>query len=198
MYENYEGEILVNDKEIREYDFIEYMLMLSVVFQDFRLFAFTIRDNVTAFRRKKADLEEIYKIAGVDKWLDKLDKKDETYIYKMFVEDGVEPSGGEGQKLAIARALYKDAPIVVLDEPTAALDPISEYEVYKNFDKLVQNKTAVYISHRLSSCRFCDRIIVFDDGKLIEEGTHEELVALEKGFYSNMYKTQAKQYNLHT
>ena len=198
LYENYEGEILVNDKEIREYDFIEYMLMLSVVFQDFRLFAFTIRDNVTAFRRKKADLEEIYKIAGVDKWLDKLDKKDETYIYKMFVEDGVEPSGGEGQKLAIARALYKDAPIVVLDEPTAALDPISEYEVYKNFDKLVQNKTAVYISHRLSSCRFCDRIIVFDDGKLIEEGTHEELVALEKGFYSNMYKTQANQYNLHT
>lgn len=196
LYDNYEGEILVNGKDAREYDFVEYMKMLSVVFQDFRLFAFTVKENVTVFKDKDIDLKETYKIAGIDKWIESLEDKDNTYIYKMFVENGVEPSGGEGQKLAIARALYKDSPIVILDEPTAALDPISEYEVYMNFDKLVENKTAVYISHRLSSCRFCDRIIVFNDGRLIEEGTHQELLNLENGFYANMYRTQAKQYNL--
>ena len=112
----------------------------------------------------------------------------------MFVENGIEPSGGEGQKLAIARALYKNAPIVVLDEPTAALDPISEYEVYKNFDKLVYGKTAIYISHRLSSCRFCDRIIVFNDGSIVEEGSHDELMKNTDGLYFKMYSTQAKHY----
>lgn len=196
LYDNYEGQILINGKDAQEYDFVEYMKMLSVVFQDFRLFAFTIKENVTVFNDKDIDLKETYKVAGIDTWIDSLDNKDETYIYKMFVENGIEPSGGESQKMAIARALYKNAPIVVLDEPTAALDPISEYEVYMNFDKLVENKTAVYISHRLSSCRFCDRIIVFNDGELIEEGTHDELYNLENGFYANMYKTQAKQYNI--
>ena len=112
----------------------------------------------------------------------------------MFVENRIEPSGGESQKLAIARALYKNAPIVVLDEPTAALDPISEYEVYKNFDKLVHGKTAIYISHRLSSCRFCDRIIVFHNGSIEEEGSHEELMKNTNGLYYHMYSTQAKHY----
>ncbi len=196
LYDDYEGEILVNDKNVKEYSFAEYMDLLSVVFQDFRLFAFTIKENVTVFNNKDIDLNETYKIAGIDKWIDNLENYDDTYIYKFFVENGIEPSGGESQKLAIARALYKNSPIVVLDEPTAALDPISEYEVYMNFDKLVENKTAVYISHRLSSCRFCDRIIVFNDGQIIEEGTHEELYNLENGFYANMYKTQAKQYDL--
>ena len=194
LYDNYEGEILVNGKDAREYNIVEYMKMLSVVFQDFRLFAFTIKENVTVFDDKNTDLEEIYKIAGIDKWIDSLDEKDQTYIYKMFVENGIEPSGGESQKLAIARALYKNAPIVVLDEPTAALDPISEYEVYKNFDKLVYGKTAIYISHRLSSCRFCDRIIVFNNGTITEEGSHEELMKNTDGLYYNMYSTQAKHY----
>lgn len=112
----------------------------------------------------------------------------------MFEEDGVEPSGGQGQKLAIARALYKDSPIVVLDEPTTALDPIAENEVYMNFDKLVNDKTAIYISHRLSSCKFCDRIIVFEGGQIIEEGSHDDLMNLENGFYANMFNTQASQY----
>lgn len=196
LYDNYEGEILLNGKDAREYDFVEYMKLLSVVFQDFRLFAFTLQENVTVFQEKDIDLKEIYQIAGIDDWIESLEEKDQTYLYKMFVENGIEPSGGQGQKLAIARALYKDAPVVILDEPTAALDPLSEYEVYQNFDKLVKNKTAVYISHRLSSCRFCDRIIVFNGGRLIEEGTHEELLGLENGFYANMYMTQAKQYNL--
>ena len=194
LYDNYEGEILINGKDVREYDFVEYVKMLSVVFQDFRLFAFTVKENVTVFEDKNIDMEEIYKIAGIDEWIESLEEKDQTYIYKMFVENGIEPSGGESQKLAIARALYKNAPIVVLDEPTAALDPISEYEVYKNFDKLVHGKTAIYISHRLSSCRFCDRIIVFNDGSIVEEGSHEELMKNTSGLYYNMYCTQAKHY----
>lgn len=196
LYDNYEGEIFVNDKNAKDYNFVEYMKILSVVFQDFRLFAFTLKENVTVFDEKDINLKDIYRIAGIEDWIESLDEKDDTYIYKMFDESGVEPSGGESQKLAIARALYKNAPLVILDEPTAALDPISEYEVYRNFDKLVENKTAVYISHRLSSCKFCDRIVVFNDGRLIEEGTHDELLTLENGFYANMYKTQAKQYNL--
>lgn len=196
LYDDYEGEILINGINIKKYSFEDYVKLLSVVFQDFRLFAFTIKENVTIFEEKEINLDETYQISGISQWIDSLEDGEDTYIYKYFVESGVEPSGGQGQKMAIARALYKDAPIVILDEPTAALDPISEYEVYQNFDKLVQNKTAVYISHRLSSCRFCDRIIVFDDGKLIEEGTHEQLLAVENGFYAKMYHTQAKQYNL--
>lgn len=195
LYDNYEGKILINGREAGEYSFREYIRLLSVVFQDFRLFAFTIKENVTVFQDKKVDLEEIYKIAGIEDWITSLEEKDSTHIYKMFVENGVEPSGGQAQKLAIARALYKNAPIVVLDEPTAALDPISEYEVYKNFDKLVHGKTAIYISHRLSSCRFCDRIIVLEDGSVVEEGSHEKLIENTKGLYFKMYNTQAKHYS---
>ena len=112
----------------------------------------------------------------------------------MFEEDGVVPSGGEAQKLAIVRALYKDAPLVILDEPTAALDPISEYEIYKHFNNLVGEKTALYISHRLSSCRFCDRIIVFAENTIMEDGSHEELIKKENGIYSNMYNVQSQYY----
>ena len=195
LYDNYEGKILINGREAGEYSFREYIRLLSVVFQDFRLFAFTIKENVTVFQDKKVDLEEIYKIAGIEDWINSLEEKDSTHIYKMFVENGVEPSGGQAQKLAIARALYKNAPIVVLDEPTAALDPISEYEVYKNFDKLVHGKTAIYISHRLSSCRFCDRIIVLENGLVVEEGSHEKLMENTKGLYFKMYNTQAKHYS---
>ena len=195
LYDNYEGKILINGREAGEYSFREYIRLLSVVFQDFRLFAFTIKENVTVFQDKKVDLEEIYKIAGIEDWINSLEEKYSTHIYKMFVENGVEPSGGQAQKLAIARALYKNAPIVVLDEPTAALDPISEYEVYKNFDKLVHGKTAIYISHRLSSCRFCDRIIVLENGSVVEEGSHEKLMENTKGLYFKMYNTQAKHYS---
>ena len=186
---------MINGKEAREYNITEYMGMLSVVFQDYRLFAFNIKENVTVFNENDKDLNEIYKLAGVDDWINNLDKKDETYIYKMFVEEGVEPSGGQAQKLAIARALYKNSPIVILDEPTAALDPISENEVYNNFDKLVNEKTAIYISHRLASCKFCDRIIVFSGGSVIEEGSHEDLIKNSSGLYYKMYNTQARYYN---
>ena len=127
-------------------------------------------------------------------WIDSLEKKYDTNLYKIFDEAGIEPSGGQGQKLAIARTLYKNSPLVILDEPTAALDPIAEYDIYKNFNSLVGGKTTIYISHRLSSCRFSDRIIVFDNGTIVENGSHDELMNIKDGAYRNMYETQAKHY----
>lgn len=118
----------------------------------------------------------------------------ETCLYKDFEESGVEISGGEAQKIALARALYKDAPFIILDEPTAALDPVAEYEVYTKFNEIVGNKTAVYISHRLSSCRFCDKIIVFDEGKIIQQGSHEALVLDKGGRYHELWHAQAQYY----
>ena len=108
--------------------------------------------------------------------------------------EGIEPSGGEQQKLSIARALYKDSPIVILDEPTAALDPVAEYEIYRQFNGFVESKTAIYISHRLSSCRFCDRIAVFSGSNIAEYGTHDELVSIENGIYAKMWNAQAQYY----
>ena len=117
-----------------------------------------------------------------------------TYLYKNFDEDGIEISGGEAQKMALARALYKDAPFMILDEPTAALDPVAEYEIYSRFNEIVGGKTAVYISHRLSSCRFCDDIAVFDEGRLVQRGSHEELVADRDGKYYELWQAQAQYY----
>ena len=117
----------------------------------------------------------------------------DTYLYKDY-EDGVEVSGGEAQKIAIARAVCKDAPFVLLDEPTAALDPLSEYEIYSGFDRIVGDKTAVYISHRLSSCRFCQKIAVFHEGRLVQTGSHEELLADRNGKYRELWEAQAQYY----
>ena len=117
-----------------------------------------------------------------------------TPLYKDFDEDGVNVSGGEAQKIALARALYKEAPFIILDEPTAALDPIAEAEIYSNFDEIVGDKTAIYISHRLSSCRFCDKIAVFDQGEIVQIGTHEELLADHNGKYYELWNAQAQYY----
>ena len=130
----------------------------------------------------------------LDGFAGKLKKGTDTCIYKFFDEEGVEPSGGEQQKMAIARALYKQSPIVILDEPTAALDPIAEYEIYRQFHTLVGGKTAFYISHRLSSCKFCDKIAVFSEGKIAEYGNHEELAAIPNGIYAKMFEAQAQYY----
>ena len=131
---------------------------------------------------------------GLHDFIAGLDKGTDTSIFKFFDEEGVEPSGGEQQKIAIARALCKDAPVVILDEPTAALDPIAEYEIYRQFNSLVGGKSAFYISHRLSSCQFCDRIAVFSDGHIAEYGTHAELERIKGGIYAQMFEAQAKYY----
>ena len=117
-----------------------------------------------------------------------------TPVFRYYDQSGFEPSGGEQQKIAMARALYKDAPVLILDEPTAALDPIAEREIYEQFNSMVKNKTAIFISHRLASCRFCDKLLVFKDGEIVERGTHQSLLGLKDGLYAKMYKTQEKMY----
>lgn len=134
------------------------------------------------------------KEAGFGSRLQEMPAGTETYLYKDFEEKGVEISGGEAQKIALARALYKNAPFIVLDEPTAALDPIAEYEIYSNFNKIIGDKTAIYISHRLSSCRFCDKIVVFHEGRLIQKGSHSELAADQSGKYYELWHAQAQYY----
>lgn len=194
LYDPTEGQILLNGIDIRYYDYDEYVRLFSVVFQDFKLFSFSIAENVAVskeFDEKK--VRECLEKSGFTERLGALDRDIHTNLYKLE-EDGVEISGGEAQKIAIARALYKDSPLVILDEPTSALDPISEYEIYRSFDKLVGEKTAIYISHRMSSCRFCNQILVFDGGKIVQQGSHEELLKEEDGLYREMWNAQARYY----
>lgn len=170
--------------------------MFSVVFQDFRLFSFSVGENIAA--SVDYDEEKVWSSlekAGMLRRVKEMPKGLKTPIYKDFEEDGVEISGGEAQKLAIARALYKDAAFVILDEPTASLDPIAEQEIYSRFNDMVKDKTAVYISHRLSSCRFCDRILVFDNGRLIQDGSHEKLLEEADGKYTELWNAQAQYYS---
>lgn len=169
------------------------MQIFSVVFQDFKLFAFPLDENIAAGEQvDKARLKQVLTKIGLNEFAERLPQKERTLLYQENGE-GVTPSGGEAQKVAIARALYKNAPFVILDEPTAALDPIAEAGIYENFDSLVGEKTAVYISHRMSSCKFCDRIVVLDHGKIAEEGTHESLME-RHGIYAKLYQTQAEYY----
>jgi ATP-binding cassette subfamily B protein len=193
LYEPTEGEILLNGVDIRYYDYKDYASLFSVVFQDFNLFSFSIAENVAS----GTDYDEVKVLdcierAGFGERLSKMEKGIHTNIYHQE-DEGVEISGGEAQKLAIARALYKDSPLVILDEPTSALDPVSEYEIYRHFDEMVQNKTSIYISHRMSSCRFCDNILVFDEGQIVQSGNHDELVKQE-GLYKELWNAQAQYY----
>ncbi len=195
LYDPTEGQILLDGVDIREYDLDSYRELLSVVFQDYKLLAFSLRENIAA--APEADdarvLESVCK-AGFSERLETLENGLDTAVYKDFDKNGVEFSGGESQKIAIARAIYKNAPITVLDEPTAALDPMAEYDIYNRFDSLIGDKTAIYISHRLSSCRFCDNIAVFKDGEIVQYGPHDELVKDEHGEYFTMWAAQAKYY----
>lgn len=196
LYDPTEGMILLNGIDITRYRYDEYLKLFSVVFQDYRLFDFSIGTNVSARDDYDRDrVKDCLVKAGLGEKLEKLDKGVETALGRDYDDgDGVDLSGGEEQKLALARALYKDAPFVILDEPTAALDPLAEAEVYANFNRLVEHKTSVFISHRLSSCRFCDDIIVLDNGEIVQRGVHEELVADEGGKYSQLWNAQAKYY----
>lgn len=195
LYDPTEGEILLNGINIKKYDYEEYKTIFSVVFQDFKLFSFSLGENVAAsvsFDEQKT-LSCLEK-AGLGERVKGLEKGIGTYLYKNFDQDGIEISGGEAQKAALARALYKDAPFIILDEPTAALDPVAEFEIYSRFNEIVEEKTAVYISHRLSSCRFCDDIAVFEGGRLVQRGSHEELVADQGGEYYKLWQAQAQYY----
>ena len=193
LYEPTEGEICLNGINIEKYDYEEYMQIFSVVFQDFKLFDFPLDENIAAGEQiDRIRLKQVLDKLGMTEFVEQLPQKEHTLLYQENGK-GVTLSGGEAQKAAIARALYKDAPFVILDEPTAALDPVAEAGIYENFDSLVGGKTAVYISHRMSSCKFCDRIVVLDHGEIAEEGTHDTL--LEKnGIYAKLYQAQAKYY----
>jgi ATP-binding cassette subfamily B protein/ATP-binding cassette subfamily C protein len=195
LYDPAEGQILLDGADIREYDLDSYRELLSVVFQDYKLLAFSLRENIAA--APEADDARVLEAAckaGFIERLETLEKGLDTAVYKDFDKNGVEFSGGESQKIAIARAIYKNAPITVLDEPTAALDPMAEYDIYNRFDSLIGDKTAIYISHRLSSCRFCDNIAVFKDGEIVQYGPHDALVKDEGGEYFTMWTAQAKYY----
>ncbi len=195
LYDPTEGEILLNGIDIRKYDYEEYLSLFGVVFQDFGLFAFPLGQNVAASMEvDEARVTDALTKAGFGERLASMPRGLESPLYRDFDEDGVEISGGEAQKIAIARAIYKDAPFVVLDEPTAALDPISEFEIYSSFDHIVGDRTAVFISHRLSSCRFCDDIAVFDEGRLIQRGSHDTLLRDPKGVYHALWNAQAQYY----
>ena len=193
LYEPTSGYITLNGIDIRKYSYKEYTQAFSVVFQDFHLFSLPLDENIAAGTEiDEAALQSSLAKVGLTDRVQQLPQGVRTRLYNNN-GSGVDLSGGEAQRTAIARALYKDAPFVILDEPTAALDPIAEAEIYEQFSQMTAGKTAVYISHRMSSCKFCDRIIVLDHGRIAEEGTHDTLLA-NHGIYANLYETQAQYY----
>lgn len=193
LYEPTSGYITLNGIDIRKYSYKEYTQAFSVVFQDFHLFSLPLDENIAAGTEiDEAALQSSLAKVGLTDRVQQLPQGIRTRLYNNN-GSGVDLSGGEAQRTAIARALYKDAPFVILDEPTAALDPIAEAEIYKQFSQMTAGKTAVYISHRMSSCKFCDRIIVLDHGRIAEDGTHDTLLA-NHGIYANLYETQAQYY----
>lgn len=195
LYDVTDGEILLNGENIKEYTAESLMNLYSVVFQDFKIFSTTLAQNISAGTDYEYEkLFDALDKSNIKDRVENMENKENTYLYKDLDKAGVEISGGEAQKLALARALYKDSPIVILDEPTAALDPVAENEIYNRFNSFVHNKTAIYISHRLSSCIFCNRIAVFDKAELVQNGTHEELLENKEGKYYELWNSQAQYY----
>ncbi len=196
LYTPTKGKIYLNGIDIEAFDRVEYYRLVAPLFQKIEVFASSLSENVSMLPREKTDDNLVYDCmvkTGLKENLNYLPQGIHTELLKILYDDGIDLSGGEKQKLAFARALYKDAPIVVLDEPTSALDALAEYQMYQDFNELIGNKTAVYISHRLSSTRFCDNIAMFQDGRLIEYGRHEELLK-KKGAYAAMFEVQAQYY----
>lgn len=195
LYKPTSGHIYINGVNIEEFDLKEYWKHFSCAFQDFRIFAYSIKENVILKQEYKENkFNNILVQCGLDDVIEKLPLKINTPIYKFLDDTGVEFSGGENQKIAIARAIYKESDIVILDEPLAALDPISEYNMYYGIHRMVNERTCIFVSHRLSLARGCDQILVFDNGQLIENGTHDELMHLKEGKYAEMYKKQSSFY----
>lgn len=195
LYDPTEGTIFMNGIDIRRYNYEEYLSLFSVVFQDFQLFSFTLGENVAVAEDfQEETVEDALRKAGMTEFLAARENGLQTVLYRDFDRDGVEVSGGEAQKIALARAVCKGAPFVLLDEPTAALDPLAEYEIYKRFNDLVADRTTVYISHRMSSCRFCGDIAVFHEGQVVQRGSHEVLMNDREGKYYELWTAQARYY----
>lgn len=195
FYDPTEGRVLLNGEDIRKYDRSDYYNVFSAVFQNFTLIAGSIAFNV-AQTDENADIEKVWDSidkAGLREKTESLPEKLNANLNKEVYDDAVDLSGGETQRLMLARALYKDAPVVILDEPTAALDPIAEADIYSKYNEMTAGKSSVYVSHRLASTRFCDRIIYVENGGIAEEGTHEELLA-KGGRYAELFNVQSKYY----
>ena len=198
MYQADSGTIRINGKNIYDYDYMSYMKCIAAVFQDYRLFNFTIAENISC-QEKNANREKIEHLIDEVGLRDKINNlKDgvESRFGKEYDENGIEMSGGEGQKIAIARALYKESSLVILDEPASALDPIAEAEIYEKFNNLVEDKTAIYISHRMSSSVFCDKILIIDGGTVADYDTHENLMKKTDSLYYKLFRSQAENYKL--
>lgn len=197
LYDPTEGQILLDGIDIRKYKYEEYKAIFSAVFQDFQLLAYSLGENVAV--KQQYDREKVLnalKKVGFEERLQTMEKGLDTCLYRDRDANGVQISGGEAQKIAMARALYKNAAFIILDEPTAALDPIAEYEVYTRFNDIVEDRTTIYISHRLASCRFCDNIAVFDKGCVIQQGNHDSLLEDVSGKYYALWHAQAQYYQV--
>lgn len=194
LYMPSEGEILLNGLNINEYDYLQYNKLFSPVFQDFALFNISLSENIVLADRYDTErLMSVVKQSGLSPVVCSNKNGYDTIIYKWYDEEGIEPSGGEGQRIAMARALYHGGAICILDEPTAALDPNAEYEIYTQFNDMITDKCAVLITHRLSAVQLADKVAVFDDGRVAEYGTHAELYA-KGGIYTEMFDKQAQFY----
>lgn len=198
LYHPTKGSIYFNGINIEKLDSQQYLQLFSAVFQDYQLYSFTLLENIL-FSEQPSE-EECFRAErclgkiGLDTKIKKYSKGVHSYITQQYSSEGFELSGGESQKLAISRALYRNAPIIVLDEPTSALSPQNEYDIYQHFNQLVDDKTVFYISHRLSSCTICDRILVFDQGHIVEDGSHLQLLKQE-GLYAQMFLKQSSFYS---
>lgn len=196
FYQASDGEILINGYNINAFKRTDLYSLFSAVFQDICILPITVGENISFKKTDKETEEKILQcleVAGLKDEIEKYSKKLNTSMLKVINDDGIILSGGQQQKLLLARALYKNAPILILDEPTAALDPIAESEVYEKFNELTENKTAIYISHRLASTRFCDRILMLKDGKITESGEHDQLIS-KNGDYAYMFEVQSHYY----
>ncbi|MDA3932468.1 MAG: ABC transporter ATP-binding protein [Tenericutes bacterium] len=196
LYHPSKGEVLINDIPISDFNTLDYFNLISVIFQDVNTFAFTIAQNVSGASNENTNFDKVrnsLEMAGLLEKVQSLEKKEHTYLTQVIDDKGIMLSGGQLQKLMLARALYKNAPILILDEPTAALDPLAEQELYLQYSSLTKNKTSMFISHRLSSTQFCDRVIYIENGSIQEEGSHIELMK-KKGKYAEMFKIQSRYY----
>lgn len=195
LYSPTKGNILLYGKDSKEFDFESYQRIFGAVFQDYKIFAFTLSENITmGVKTEEEKLEKVLLQSGLKEKVESLSYKADTYMSKKFEEQGVELSGGEQQKLSLARALYLDAPVLILDEPTANLSPLAEHDIYKQFYQMTEGKTAFFVSHRLSSSLFCDKVILLENGTITECGSHNSLME-QGGAYFEMFQLQAGYYN---